>query len=134
MAWTAIPSFLFVDHDPLWLAALRRASRDLPCPKHFARSAEEALALVEELTPSVVVSCYGMPEGDGLTLLEQIRDENPTVGCVLHTATPAKMLRGAPGIALVEKSAQPKVLEAVLRSLWIAVTGRFPPPPGRGTG
>ncbi len=72
MAWTATPSFLFVDHDPLWLAAMRRASRTLPGPKHFARSAEEALGLIAEHAPSVVVSCYGLPEGDVLSLLERV--------------------------------------------------------------
>jgi len=132
MAWTATPSFLFVDQDPLWLAAMRRASRGLPGPKHFARSAEEALGLIEEHAPSVVVSGYGLPEGDGLSLLERVRDENPRVGCVLHTARPARLLRGARGIALVEKSAEPGMLEAVLRSLWVAMTGRLPHSSGKG--
>ena len=134
MAWTGTPSFLFVDQDPLWLAAMRRASRGLPGPKHFARSAEEALGLIEEHEPSVVVSCYGLPEGDGLSLLERVREEHPRVGCVLHTARPPKLLRGARGIALVEKSSEPGVLEAVLRALWVALTGRTPSPSGRGRG
>jgi DNA-binding NarL/FixJ family response regulator len=131
MAWTANPSFLFVDQDPLWLAAMRRASRGLPGPKHYARSAEEALGLIEEHSPSVVVCCYGLPEGDGLSLLERVREEYPGVGCVLHTARPAKLLRGARGIALVEKSSEPGILEAVLRALWVAITGKLPSPSGR---
>jgi CheY-like chemotaxis protein len=134
MAWTPTPSFLFVDQDPMWLAAMRRASRDLPGPKHFARSAEEALGLIAEHSPSVVVSSYGLPEGDGLSLLERVRAENPRVGCVLHTARPAKLLPGAKGIALVEKSAEPGILEAVLRALWVALTGRTPSASGRGRG
>ena len=56
MARMKMPSFLFVDQDPLWLAALRRASRDLPGPKHFARNAEEALGLLRAHEPAVVVS------------------------------------------------------------------------------
>jgi CheY-like chemotaxis protein len=134
MAWTATPSFLFVDQDPLWLAAMRRASRNLPGSKHFARSAEEALGLIQQHTPSVVVSCYGLPEGDGLSLLERVRAEYPSVGCVLHTARPAKLLKGTKGIALVEKSAEPGILEAVLQALWLALTGRTPSPSGRGRG
>lgn len=118
------PSFLFVDQDPRWLSALRRASRDLPGPKHFARSAEEALGLVRAHEPSVMVSGYGLPEVDGLSLLEQVREQYPRVACVLHTARPPRLLRGARGIALVEKGAAPGRLEATLRALWVAFTGR----------
>jgi CheY-like chemotaxis protein len=119
-----MPSFLFVDQDPLWLAALRRASRDLPGPKHFARNAEEALGLLRAHEPAVVVSGYGLPEEDGLSLLERVRQENPRVACVLHTSRPSRMLRGARGIALVEKGTAPGMLQAVLSALWVALTGR----------
>jgi CheY-like chemotaxis protein len=128
------PSFLFVDQDPRWLSALRRASRDLPGPKHFARNAEEAMELVRAHEPSVVVSGYGLPEVDGLTLLEQIRTQYPRVACVLHTARPARLLRVVRDIALVEKGAAPGVLQAVLRALWVAFAGRALRPPGRYNG
>ncbi|HYI01379.1 response regulator [Hyalangium sp.] len=120
------PSFLFVDQNPVWLAALRRASRDLPGPKHFAGSAEEALDLVRAHQPAVVVSGYGLPEGDGLSLLEQVSEQYPRVACVLHTARPARLLRGARGIALVEKGSAPRMLEAALSALWVALTGTAP--------
>lgn len=110
-------SFLFVDQDPCWLAALRRASRDLPGLKHFARSADEALTLVWVHEPEVVVSGYTLPEGDGLSLLERIQVLFPQVACVLHTSRPSRQLRGARGIALVEKGAAPGRLEAVLSAL-----------------
>jgi DNA-binding NarL/FixJ family response regulator len=110
-------SFLFVDQDPCWLAALRRASRDLPGPKHFARNASEALELVWVYEPAVVVSSYSLPEGDGLSLLEQIQALYPWVACVLHTARPAKLLRCVRGIGLVEKGAPPGRLEAALSAL-----------------
>jgi CheY-like chemotaxis protein len=130
MARLQTASFLFVDQDPCWLAALRRASRDLPGPKHFARSAEEALGLVWALEPAVVVSGYSLPEGDGLSLLERVQAQYPRVACVLHTARPPKLLRGVRGIALVEKGAEPGMLEAVLSALWVALTGK-PPVPSR---
>lgn len=110
-------TFLFVDQDPCWLAALRRASRDLPGLKQFARNAEEALTLVWVHEPEVVVSSYTLPEGDGLSLLERIQELFPRVACVLHTSRPPRQLRGAPGIALVEKGAAPGRLEAVLLAL-----------------
>jgi ActR/RegA family two-component response regulator len=126
------PSFLFVDQDPLWLAALRRTSRDLPGPKHFARSAEEALGLIQEHAPAVVVSSYRLPEVDGLSLLEQVQQRYPQVACVLHTTYSSRLLRIARGVALVEKGAPPGTLHAVLRALWVALTGQVPSPPERG--
>ncbi len=128
------PSFLFVDQDPRWLAALRRASRDLPGPKHFARSAEEALRVMRAHEPAVVVSGYGLPEEDGLSLLERVRAQYPRVACVLHTARPPRMLRIVRGVALVEKGAAPGNLQATLRALWVAFAGRCPAPPGRYNG
>lgn len=127
MARTKLPSFLFVDQDPLWLAAMRRASRDLPGPKHFARNAEEAMGLVETHEPAVVVSGYGLPGVDGLSLLEQVQEEYPEIACVLHTARPPRKLRSARGIALVEKGMAPGMLKAVLSALWVALTGKLPP-------
>jgi DNA-binding NarL/FixJ family response regulator len=124
------PSFLFVDQDPLWLSALRRASRDLPGPKHFARTAEEAFWLLRAHEPAVVVSSYGLPESDGLSLLERMQEQYPHVACVLHTSHPSRTLRGARGIALVEKGEVPGALQAALRALWMALTGREPPLPG----
>jgi CheY-like chemotaxis protein len=125
-----LPSFLFVDQDPMWLEALRRASRDLPGPKHFARNAEEALGLLRTHEPSVVVSGYGLPELDGQSLLERIQKQYPQVACVLHTSRPAKTLRSARGMALVEKGTEPGMLQAVLSALWVALTGKAPPAPG----
>ncbi len=126
MARSGSASFLFVDQDPRWLAALRRASRGLPGAKHFARSAEEALGLIRELEPAVVMSSYRLPGEDGLSLLEKVRADYPRVGCVLHTARPRWLLPGARGIALVEKGAGPGVLEATLRALYVALTGHLP--------
>ncbi|WP_224248793.1 response regulator [Hyalangium gracile] len=126
MVRTKLPSFLFVDQDPQWLAALRRASRDLPGPKHFARSAEEAMDLLRAHEPAVVVSGYGLPEEDGLSLLERMKEEDPRVACVLHTAHPPRLLPGTRGIALVEKGTAPGMLQAVLNALWVALTGRSP--------
>jgi CheY-like chemotaxis protein len=126
MALKKNPSFLFVDQDPLWLEALRRASKDLPGPKHFARNAEDALGLLQAHEPDVVVSGYGLPELDGLSLLERIREEYPSIGCVLHTSRPSRTLRSARDIGLVEKCADPGMLRAALTALWMALTGTTP--------
>ncbi|MFL5350700.1 MAG: response regulator [Hyalangium sp.] len=126
MVGKKLPSFLFVDQDPMWLAAMRRASRDLPGPKHFAHNAEEALGLMQAHEPAVLISGYGLPELDGLSLLERVQQQHPHVACVLHTAHPPRTLRGGRGIALVEKGTSPGNLQAVLSALWVALTGQLP--------
>lgn len=130
MVRVKLPCFLFVDQNPLWLAALGRASRDLPGSKLLARNAEEALRLLRQHAPEVVVSGYCLPEVDGLSLLEQMKALDPRVACVLHTAHPPGMLRSARGIALVEKASPPGTLPSVLKALYIALTGQLPTSPG----
>ncbi|MDC0710139.1 response regulator [Stigmatella sp. ncwal1] len=130
MVRVKMPCFLFVDQNPLWLSALGRATRDLPGSKLLAHSAEEALSLLRLHAPEVVVSGYCLPEVDGLSLLEQMKNLDPRIACVLHTAQPPELLRSARGIALVEKAAPPGTLLSVLRALYIALTGQLPASPG----
>ncbi len=125
----ALPSFLFVEENPLLLAALRRLTRDLPGTRHFARSAEEALALIRERAPSVLVSGYRLPDQDGLALLERVREEHPRVACALHTALPPEHFRRDTGIALLEKLSPPEELLAFLRALGTHGAGPAPAPP-----
>ena len=125
----ATPSFLFVHEDPLLLASLRRLTRELPGTRRFVHSAEEALALVRVQPPSVLVSGYRLPDGDGLELLERVRAEHPGVACVLHTAFPPEQLRRDAGIALLEKLSPPGELLAFLRALGTPEGGAAPAPP-----
>lgn len=117
-AMTANPSltFLFVDEDPRTLAALRRLARDLPGGKRFARDMTEALALVREETPRVVVSGDFLPDGEGLELLEQVRTHHPCTACALHALRPPTRpcLRG---ITWVDRAAPPSQVHAQLRAL-----------------
>ncbi|MCA9548664.1 MAG: response regulator [Myxococcales bacterium] len=52
---------------------------------HTAPGAEEALALIAQLEPAVVVSDLKMPDRDGLWLLEQVRDRFDDVEVILLT-------------------------------------------------
>lgn len=124
----ATPSFLFVDENPLLLAALRRLTRELPGTRHFAQSAEEALAFIRERTPSVLVCGYRLPDADGLELLERVRAEHPRVACVLHTAFPPEHFRREAGIALLEKLSPPEELLRFLKSLGTHGAGDDPAP------
>lgn len=109
-------TFLFVDEDPRALAALKRLVRDLPGCKRFARGVAEALALVREEPPAVVVSGAMLPDGDGLGLLEQVRARYPETACALHTAEPPVAPR-ARGITWMDRAASPAQLHALLEAL-----------------
>ncbi len=106
-------TFLFVDEDPRSLAALRRLVRDLPGAKRFARCMEEALALVREEPPQVVVAGDLLPDGDGLGLLEQVRAQHPRTACALHAVMPPQ----ARGITWMDRAAPPAEVHALLRTL-----------------
>ncbi|RKH43458.1 response regulator transcription factor [Corallococcus llansteffanensis] len=112
------PSFLFVDADPRALAALRRLVRDLPGMKRFALGVREALQLMGEAEPSVVVSSYGLPDGDGLHLLTCVRARHPGTACALHTTHPPPT-RGleARGITWMDRAAPPQQVLELLASL-----------------
>jgi DNA-binding NtrC family response regulator len=111
-----VSTFLFVDEDPRSLAALKRLVRDLPGCKRFARGVTEALALLREEAPTVVVSSAMLPDGDGLGLLEQVRARYPKAACALHTAEPPVTPR-ARGITWMDRAAPPAQLHALLRAL-----------------
>ncbi|MBU8895256.1 response regulator [Corallococcus sp. M34] len=111
------PRFLFVEADPRALAALRRLARELPGPQLFADCARQACALVKEREPRVVVSGYGLPDGDGLALLECVRARDPRTACALHTAQPPARLRESRGIAWMDRAAPPRQVLALLDAL-----------------
>jgi DNA-binding NtrC family response regulator len=115
-------TFLFVDEDPRSLAALRRLVRDLPGCKRFARGVAEALALVREEPPAVVVSSELLPDGDGLNLLEQVRARYPRTACALLAALPPLSLR-ALGITWMDRAAPPSEVHTLLRALGSGVAG-----------
>lgn len=109
-------TFLFVDEDPLALAALLRLARDLPGAKRSARDMTAALALVSEETPRVVVSGELLPDGDGLGLLEEVRARHPRTACALHAVRPpTRTCTG--GITWVDRAAPPSEVHALLRAL-----------------
>lgn len=112
-------TFLFVDEDPRSLAALRRLVRDLPGCKRFARGVAEALALLREEAPAVVVSGDLLPDGDGLGLLEQVRARYPRTACALHALRPPR----ARGITWMDRAAPPEEVHALLRALGAGAGG-----------
>ena len=76
---------LFVDDEPSILSSLRRLFRPQGYRVLLADSGRAGLAMLESEPVDLVVSDMRMPEMDGATLLEQVRERWPNVGRVLLT-------------------------------------------------
>jgi len=79
------PVVLFVDDEPSILSALRRLFRPQGYRVLLAESGSMGLELLEKEPVDLVVSDMRMPEMDGATLLEKVRERWPTVGRILLT-------------------------------------------------
>jgi CheY-like chemotaxis protein len=116
MTSDALPSYLFVDEDPLQLSAMRRLFRDLPGTKRSATSGEEALQMAEQEPPSVVIAAYILPGMDGLSLLSALRARTPDVRCALHTTQcPARDIL-PPDVTVLLKPCPPERMRAFAMS------------------
>lgn len=64
---------LTVDDDPYWLELADRTLSDYGAVVRTASSAREALNLMDEFRPDVLMSDVGMPGDDGFALVRQVR-------------------------------------------------------------
>jgi DNA-binding NarL/FixJ family response regulator len=119
---------LLADDHPLMIAAIRGA---LEGEKDFeivgeATSGSQVMPLVSSARPDVVLIDLRLPEVDGLTCLERIREKHPSVKVVFfsaideHEQIAAALARGA--CAYLVKRIDPGDLAAVVRQ---AVAGSF---------
>lgn len=79
------PVVLFVDDEPSILSALRRLFRPQGYRILLAESGAAGLDLLRKENVDLVVSDMRMPEMDGATLLEKVREGWPAVGRILLT-------------------------------------------------
>lgn len=82
---TDLPYLLLVDDEPSVLSALRRTLRKEPYRLGFAASAQEALDMMREDVPDLIVSDHLMPRMTGLELLKRCRLLYPHVGRMVLT-------------------------------------------------
>ena len=114
---------LVVDDHQLVLEAVRAALEDEPEIEVVgeARSGREALALVEQTRPDVVLLDVGMPVMDGIECLEEMGTRYPSTHVAFLTGNDDPELgqdllaRGAS--AFVSKHVDPRDLAAVLRQI-----------------
>ena len=64
---------LVVDDDPNSCEIVRRILAGREALVSTAQSADDALKLIEQLCPDVLISDIGMPVKDGLTLIREVR-------------------------------------------------------------
>lgn len=87
-----VTTILIVDDNPNDRRLIRRLLR---ARKHYriveARNGAEALALVEDAAPDLIVADLTMPELDGFTLLEQLK-QNPATAAIPVVVVSAKAL------------------------------------------
>jgi DNA-binding NarL/FixJ family response regulator len=123
-----------VDDHPLTREGLRLALEDEPGIELVGEVSEgtKALPLVARLRPDVVLLDVGIPDMDGLTILDRLRAQHPDVTVVMFSGTDdpevigEALRRGAR--AFVLKSIDPSELPAAIRQ---AVEGPVPGALGR---
>jgi CheY-like chemotaxis protein len=71
------PSILVVDDDPTFCAIMGEILRMYHADVQTATSAEDALAVLEHMTPDLILTDVMMPEIDGLTFVRRLRAEGP---------------------------------------------------------
>lgn len=126
-----LPAVLVVDDDPDSLAYLTAAFEGLGCRSAGTRDAGEALHLLGEHPPDLVVSDFMMPGMDGLEFLDLAHAHLPGVPLVLVSACDRPELmadarqRGA--VACLRKPVSLQQLAATLADL--LGPGRPPAPP-----
>src|SRR4030067_16240 len=72
MASDPKPTILIVDDEKEYAKATSMALRHYGYPAYVAHGAVEAMSLLREITPRVILIDVMMPEVDGLTLLRHI--------------------------------------------------------------
>jgi two-component system, NtrC family, response regulator HydG len=80
------PLVLIVDDEPRFRALYGESLSALGVEVATAADSEEALALIRERRPAMVISDVRMPGASGLELLQQVRRQSPDVPFLLVTA------------------------------------------------
>src|SRR5262245_19824174 len=77
---------LVVDDDPLVGQIIRAALPAAEFTLQIARTASQAISMLEQVRPGVVVLDHVLPDSDGLSVLAQIRQRDSTLPVIFITA------------------------------------------------
>ncbi len=130
MAAPMTAKLLIVDDNPVDRELAVRSVRSLESLEVLeAENGEQALALLAEHAPDLVLTDLRMPEMDGLTLVQQVRERFPLVPVILMTAQGSEQIAAralqAGAASYVPKADLPKFLaEAVQQQLAMSLARR----------
>ncbi|MCU0492336.1 MAG: response regulator, partial [Chloroflexaceae bacterium] len=112
---------LVVEDDSAQRQALARWLEQEGHQVRAAESAEAAFLLLEEMTPDLVLTDFGLPQQNGLTVLRHVRKRWPSLRCALMTDWTRISEHGdeiahwhRQGVHLLLKPLQPADVEALL--------------------
>jgi CheY-like chemotaxis protein len=111
---------LVVDDEPQVRAVIARGLTALGYRVREAAGGEEALAIVREDAPSLVILDYMMPGMDGAETARQIAEIDPNLPILFSTGHAAlRTLRGAAGedVSILEKPFTLEELDALIREI-----------------
>ena len=115
------PRILLIDDDSFWLESLAEYLRRKGFAVLEARSADEALALLEKEEVSLIISDYKLPGMDGLHLVRHLRHQQRRVAIVMLSsedeATLADRAVSAGAHAFFAKAAAPSQLLRKIRQI-----------------
>lgn len=70
------PVILLIDDEQAYARVIKEALAPLGIEVHIACNAMEAMLIMQQVTPTVILLDVMMPEVDGLTLLRWLRDNS----------------------------------------------------------
>jgi two-component system KDP operon response regulator KdpE len=71
-----LPTILLVDDEPAIVSSMTPLLRSRGYDVHAARSGRDALAAFDRLKPDLIILDLGLPDGDGLTVCQRIREKS----------------------------------------------------------
>ncbi len=110
---------LFVDDDEIVLLSIEKSLKDEAYDKHFARSGEEALEILQREEVHVIVVDEVMPRMNGLELLKIVKKEYPHIVRMVLSgyAQPADVKMAMFEEGIYEYTAKPWTFDANFRTV-----------------
>jgi DNA-binding NtrC family response regulator len=110
----APPGLLVIDDDAGILALFRRLCATLPVRLTTASTYKEGLAALAAGPLAMVIADYRLPDGDGLSLLEKVKEQWPACRRVLYTGEAVQESSFDEGTSVLGKPCTAEALEQVI--------------------
>jgi two-component system phosphate regulon response regulator PhoB len=101
---------LAVDDEPAILRVLRLCLAELGCQTVTATSAEDALQMMDQIRPHVVITDIRLPGMDGLELARRIKADSRLAGTAVLVISAHGEPRNNPGDYFIPKPFMPEEL------------------------